>query len=402
VIASRIFVAWLAAAGPPPGAQAVGIAWHDKATVDDAARQRLVEVLVEVGAISPDEIITDAVQASRDAVAYQVERDALDRLVQLRQRLGAAAAAYRAGDLEQAEVGATRVARALEVDPLAPGSTRLAWSAHLLRAQVAWTRADDPATEAALRAAVALDPQAQLSTRQVPPSFAAEHRRVQAEVLADRHTWPSLAIEVPAQSTPVVEIDGRPGLRPVPEGTHFVVVRRAGRAPVAAAVSTDMVWEAPPSLEVIPDAIPADRTLAEAVCERLALGHLVLARIRDGRWGLQGYACGRGFGPVWYEEPDSGVPDGVRVALALSGGPFEDGEAQLTGDRPWPAPRIVAGPPQPQVDVLREPKPWHKRAWVWTLIGTTVAAAIVTGAVLGTRASRSTIAVDWETFTNPR
>jgi hypothetical protein len=377
----------------------VGIAW-DEATVEEAERQRLVELIVEVGGISPEQVVRDAVPSSRDAVAYQVERDALDRLVELRERLEEAARAYRGGDLERAELEATRVARALEVDPLAPGSTRLAWSAHLLRAQVAWTQADDAATDEMLRAAVALDPRAQPSTRHVPPSFAAEHRRIQAEVLAERASWPSLVLET-SETTFFVEVDGRPGLRPVPSGTHFVVVRRPGRAPVAAAVSTDTPWEVPASLELIPDAVPVDRTLAEAVCERLDLGHLVLARVRDGRWGLQGYACGEGFGPAWYEEPQSGLPEGVSVALALAGGAFDRVEAAIIGDEPWPAPRILAPPPPPRVDVLAEPKPWHKRVWVWTLVGGTVAAAVITGIVLGTRSDRRTIAVDWGTFTNP-
>ena len=387
--------------GPEPGAQGVGIAWDDQATADADARQRLADMLVEVGAISPEEVIDDAVAATRDAVAFQVERSTLDRFASLRERLREAAAAYRAGDLEQAETGANQVARSLEADPLAPGSTRLAWSAHLLRAQVAWTRADDAAMEAALRAAVALDPDAQISTRQHPPSFALEHRRVREESLAARESWPTLAVELPADPAVYVEVDGRPGLRPVPPGTHFVVVRRPGRAPVAAAVSTDAPFELPPSPVVVPDAAPKDRTLAEAICERLSLGHIVLARIRDGRWGLQGYACGRGFGPPWYEGPDS-IEDGVRVTLGFSGQTFDRAEAQITGDAPWPVPRMVEPPPE-RVDVVQPPpKPWYRRAWVWVLVGGTVSAAVVTGAVLGTRGSQRTIAVDWGTFTNPR
>lgn len=391
-----IATGWLALAAPEPGAQAIGLAWQDQATVDAAVRQRLVDALVDVGAISPDEIIGDAVHSARRAVAYQVPRLVMERLAQLRAQLGEAAAAYRAGDLDGAAVGATRVTRLLEVDPLAPGSTRLAWRAHLLRAQVAWTQADDARTETALRAAVALDPEARLSTRRVPPGFAAEYRRVQAEVLTQRPSWPSLRLTVPSDA--IIEVDGRPGLRPVPPGMHLLVVRQVGRAPIAAAVTTEASWEAPPAVEAIPEVVPDDRTAAQVLCDRLELGHLVLARVRDGRWGLQGYACGHGFGPAWYENPGR-LREGVRVALGMSGERFDRAEAAISGDRPWPVSRVDPLPrPIEPVDRTPRPRPWYKRAWIWTLVGGVVAAGIITGAVLGARGHDRTIGVDYETF----
>ncbi len=388
--------------GPAPASpvEPVGLVWHDKATVDAATQQRLARLVAEVAGIPASQVVADAADEARRLVAHEIDRKDVEALIDARQTLQAAAASYRAGDLDAAGGSVSEVLAALERIPTAPGAARLAFAARVLEGQIAWTRGDPTRMDAALRAAVALDPEATLSTRRVPPAFAEAFAKVRDDVLATRDRWSAPKVR-PVQVGLEIEIDGVAGLRPVPPGDHFVVVRRPGMPPWGIVVTPEEEIVLPGGTEAIGPGLPASIEVAERICDAVGLGRLVLLRLREGRLGLQGYACGEGFGPVWHERPQSRT-EGVAFVLGASNEAVTfDGTRERLGDEaPWPVPRIDTAPVTPQ-DTPPPPRPWYKRAWVWSLVGVAVVGAVTTGVVLGTRDRQAGIEVDIPSFLPP-
>lgn len=396
---------------------AVGVVWYAEATGPSSIRQRLVDTVASAGRdpqSTPRVVLDRADHRARVAIAVELPRQQADTAVQLSRALDEATRRFREGDLPAADAAVAAVLDALGDDPLLPGVAALSFSAHVLRAQIASTAGDADGAAAALRSAIALEPESELSTRRVPPAIAALHGELRSATIADRAAWQAIGITVDAATGPIaVEIDGRPGQRRVPPGQHFVVVRRPGRQAqgfVADAGSTITVGEAP---EILHAGLPTDRVAAEAICERTAVASLVLAQQKGPRLALEGYLCGQGFGSTWYSEPyppraaTAGPPEaellaGVRRALIHRNGQGQP-TSTLAAQQPWPAPvpkpdRVVqrdrgdgAQPPPPR-------KPWFRRVWVWALIGGVVAAGVTTGAVLGTREQPSEIRIDVESF----
>jgi hypothetical protein len=292
------------------------------------------------------------------------------------------------------------VLEAVRGDPVIPGAAALAWRAHVLRAQLSWIEGDAAGLEEAIAAAVALDPEAKPSTRQVPPPVVEAYLRQRDAVMAGADAWPSLAL-VGAPGEPfAVEIDGVPGRRPVPPGEHLVVVRRPGAAPVGAVVDTGAPWPLPAAEVVLPPGLPEDAATAERICEAAEVEWLLLARRRDERLGLQRYACGEGFGPAWYEARGGWGP-GIEHVLAGEGG--SEASAALHRTAPWPAvPPVV--PPRPVVIAAGSSGADHgrlRRALPWMLIGGAIAGAVTVGVLVGGEPSPS-IAIDGNGFLRPQ
>lgn len=384
----------LTLAGSPADMQPVGLAWHDQATVDPQRQQRLIESIAAALEVDPAQVIPDAISATRQLVSYQVERQRVQKLTRLRDRLDEAVVRFRSGEMMPAWDEAAAVLDGLREDPLLPGASSLAWHAHLLRARVAWTQADHSTTDTELELAIALDPEARLSTRRVPPDFAARYEQLREQIVTEVSMWSRPRAELPEGA--VVEIDGQPGLRALPAGEHFVVVRRLGVPPWASVVSADGVIEPPPAQPLLGPGLPADRAAAQTICERLELGSVVLAKQREDRVGLQSYACGRGFSEPWFSTPQpsaDAIERGVAMVLGVSGsdGParYEHARARVASKEPWPEPEPVvvarSQPTGPSDEPTQAAKPWYKRAWIWVLVGSVVVAGVTTGAVLGTR-----------------
>jgi hypothetical protein len=274
-----------------------------------------------------------------------------------------------------------------------------------------WTAGDTAGAEAALRRAVALDPEADLSTRRVPPDLAERYEVERAAIIAGRDAWvrPELGIDVRGAQ---VELDGRIGMRPLPAGEHFVVVRWPGTPPAAGIIG----GKAPLQLTRMPTRIgsrlPVRAREAQRVCEELELQQLVLARVRAGRLGLQTYRCGQGYGEVWYSEEradDERTWGGVGIAMALDvpRRAFRGKRSPLLDRAPWPesTPPLVATNRNGEVDTPVEPKPkkpWYRRAWIWVLVGGVVVAGVTTGAVLGTRQPDREIVANFPDWTSDR
>jgi hypothetical protein len=216
-------------AGPSPSPETVGIAWYRKATVGEADRQRLADDIRDVLELDADAVVSDAVSEARRVVSLELPVEAIDELVDVERRMQRGSLRFRVGEFDAAEAEAELVIDAIRQRPALPGAVSLLWRAHLLRARVAWTRADDAGVEAALRAAVALDPRARLSTRRVPPDFVAVYDRIARGV--ERSEWVTVELGDRTEDA-AVELDGQPGLRAVPPGQHVVVVRRPGHRAV--------------------------------------------------------------------------------------------------------------------------------------------------------------------------
>jgi hypothetical protein len=369
----------------PGSGSGVGVVWHDQATVRHDARQRLLDAIAEETGLLPDRIVDDAVRQARQAVAHAVPKASAATAEGLEDALSEAAARYRAGALDEATRLLDGVEAAVRDDPTLPGATGISWRAHVQRAQIAGTLGDDAGVDAALRAAIALDPEARPSTRRVPPTIVGRHAELVAEALADRTAWAEIEVEAEGGGPMLVEIDGRPVTGPVPPGPHLVVVRRPGHAPVGRQVEAGARLRLPEEPPLVPDAPPTDADGADRICAATQVDALVLARERGGRLGLQVYACGEGFGAPWYA--DRGLDPRRGIGAALAAAPLE-ASAVLFAETAWPRPVVAVAPVRvdPRVDDTTR-KPWFRRWWVWTIVVGVVAAGVTTGAVLGTRAS---------------
>jgi len=384
------------ALAPDPAVPSVGVVWYDEATVAAATKQRLIEGL-RARSSGPIEIVPDAITRARAIVAEQIPRAIVEHQAKRMQAIADAEAAYRAGRLAGAFGSVIAVQGELRREPLAPGTTHLLVRTHLLVAQIHRAEGDAAASDAALSAALALDPDGRVSTRRLPPELVERHGALREKLQGERAQWSEPSVFV-RDAAAEIEIDGVVGMRPVPPGEHVVVVRRPGAAPVAAMVSTS--WNVPlPTIELGPG-LPRTRQLADRMCEALALQRIVLARQRGDRIGVQGYECAGGFGPPWFGDRASiadGAATGLGIGVAVA---FDDDVALIASARPWPQPRVATGP-TPKPDAPPPKKPWYRRAWVWSLVGGVVAAGVVTGAVLGTRREDDGLAVDADSFLRP-
>lgn len=405
-----LLAALLSVAGPPAtdpsvapddaaGGEAIGVVWHDQATVDPRIQQRLVDALVmRMGSPGPA-VVGDASMVARARVALELPLTRVDVAARWGARLDEAIAAYRAGQLPAARTAVTEVLEAVQADPVVPGAAALAWRAHVLAAQLSWAEGDVVGLEQAIAAAVALDPEAKPSTRQVPPPVVEAYLRTRDAVVAAAGSWPALEVSMPSGVPFAVEIDGVPGQRAVPPGEHLVVVRRLGVPPVGAVVHTGTPWSIPDEAPVLQPGLPPNREAAERICESAEVEWLLLARWREDRLGLQRYACGVGFGPVWYEARDGWGP-GIDHVTA---GPHEGFEASpmLQLSARWPAvpppsrprPVVLAGGSSPVSGRLR-------RAVPWLLIGGAIAGAVTVGVLFGGDPSPS-VAIDGNGFLRP-
>lgn len=395
-----LLAAALSVAGPPtveptpePG-EAIGIAWHDQATVAPKIQQRLAAQLGDAV------IVVDAPGLTRARVALELPRERVAKASRWTDALAEATAAYRAGEIDRAQQGVVSLLEAVRSDPVVPGATRLAWRALVLQAQLAWAESDVEATETALAAAIALDPQARPSTREVPPPVVEAYARQRATVIAGVGQWPRLEIRAAEPEPFGIEIDGVPGRRPVPPGEHFVVIRRPGHAPVGTVLHSDQAWSPSPTEVVIAAGLPVDVAAAQRICDRGQLQWLVLARLRDDRLGLQRYTCGEGFSAAWYEADDGWEP-GVAM---LESEPEQGWTAAAVLHRPEPWPVL---PPSASA----VPRPWIatdgggpttgrdrlRRALPWLIIGGLVAGGVTLGVMLGND-PRPDLAIDGNGF----
>lgn len=405
-----LLAAALGVAGPPAtepsvapddaaGGEAIGVVWHDQATVDPRIQQRLVDALVmRVGSPGPA-VVGDASMVARGRVALELPRTRVEAAARWGAQLDEAIAAYRAGQLPAARTAVSGVLEAVRADPVVPGAAALAWRAHVLAAQLSWAEGDVVGLEQAIAAAVALDPEAKPSTRQVPPPVVEAYLRQRDAVVAVVAAWPSLAITGAAGEPFAVEIDGVPGRRPVPPGEHLVVVRRLGVAPVGAVVQSGTPWVVPAGETILPPGLPEDAATAERICESAEVEWLLLARVRDDRLGLQRYACGEGFGAAWYEARNGWGP-GLEHVLDRGAGRV-DASAALHGVAPWPA---VPPPSRPRPVIAASSSvvaPQRlRRALPWLLIGGAIAGAVTVGVLVGGEPSPS-VAIDGNGFLRP-
>lgn len=394
---SFAIAAWLAAAPPSPSTR-VGLAWHAQATVDAADQQRVAAAVGVAFGVPAEQVVRDAIVLARRLETYRLEPAAAREISDLQARVDLAVAQFRAGDLPAATAQATVVLERLRKEPGLPMASSMAWRLHVLRGRIAWTRADDEATAEAWRAAIAVDPQAQLSGREVPPDVIASYEAVRTEVRADRARWIVPTFDPADVGGAQIEIDGIGGLRPVPPGEHFVVVHWPGAAARAAMFDGSPIDLEPPEITVPAD-LPRTRAAADRICDRLELDVLVMARRRGRRIGVQSYACGDDFGEPWYSE--GAALDGLSEADWDSRS-YEGERGVLLDPAPWPepAPPMIAeagaplGPARPGGGADAQPaRPWFRRAWIWVVVGTVVAGAVTSGVVLGTREPASSVVV---------
>ena len=130
-----------ARAGDAVGGGAIGVVWHDQATVAPAIQQRLVDELVQ-RAGTRRTVVGDASALARARVALELPRARVDVAADWASMLDEAIAAYRAGRLPDARVAVSGVLEAVRADPVVPGAAGLAWRAHVLRAQLSWAEGD--------------------------------------------------------------------------------------------------------------------------------------------------------------------------------------------------------------------------------------------------------------------
>lgn len=396
-----------AALDPDDPAPRVGIVWDYHPTADRELHQRVAQALSdEAGSI---EVVRRADDVARLAVAEEVPEAQARIVVELAGRLDAAMTTYRSGELESAAAEAWFVVLALERDPVLPGAPALAFRAHVLASQIAYTSGDSDEARRALERAVALDPDAHLSTRRVPPSIAELHESVRADVLADPERWAPIGIVSDDEGPVIVEIDGRAGRRPVPPGRHFVAVRRPGREPLGFVAEAGARVSIPAAPAQVRRGRPTVRADAEALCDHAGLKALVLAARQANRIGLERYECGEGFGVVWFSDygtHEGGalqVPELERGVALMSARSNATRDTSLLAALPWPPPPqpeppVLAARTGPELTDTQPRKPWFKRVWVWTVIGGVVIGGVTTAAVLGTRERSPDVRVDTESF----
>lgn len=369
--------------------------------MDADAQQRLLSVVADAFSVPEGAVIVDAVVEARRLESYQLPPDVAREISDLQARVDLAVAQFRAGDLVAAEAQTELVLGRLRARPELPMASSMTWTLRVLQGRIAWTRADDAAASQAWRAAVAVDPEAQLSGREVPPDVVASYESVRAQVLGERAQWSTPELVGASLRGAEVEIDGVGGLRPVPAGEHFVVVHWPGARPTAVMVAEESVAVQRSEI-LIAAGIPADPVAADRVCERLALDVLVTARMREGRLGVQAYDCAGDFGSPWYSEGLLAEDPALAGLATATRDPDEYAQRRgvLLDAEPWPEPEpevpptlrpVVRGPdPGPTDEVA---KPWFRRAWVWVVVGAVVAGSVTTGVVLGTRDPSSSVVI---------
>jgi len=372
--------------------------------VEPAQRQRLARAIGNAVGVPPEQVLQDAITQARHLESYRLPSDAAREISDLQARVDLAAAQFRAGDPQAAASQADVVLDRLRQRPGLPMASSMAWQLHVLRGRIAWMQADDEATESAWRAAIAVDPEAVLSSRESPPDVVASYEAVREQVLSERSAWRSPTFEGFSEAGAQIEIDGVGGARPVPPGEHFVVVHWPGAAMQAAVFDGGPIVLEVPEV-TLPAALPRTQDAAEQVCDRLDLDVLVLARLRDGRVGVQAYACGGDFGAPWYSEGRSDAPLALDSLLEENWDPqgFEQERGVLLDTAPWPEPEPEFVPPPETrlagsglstiADDIPARKPWFRRAWIWVVVGGVVAGAVTTGVVLGTREAPSSVVV---------
>jgi hypothetical protein len=370
----------LAVLAGPATPSVVAVQWRGGQEPDEDLRRSVREAIAAHDGRPASAVSDRALERARVAVARELPATLRSLRVDVRASLDRADAAYREGRFDDALTQLDAALATVHETPALPGAAASAREAHLLAAKIAWARPDPATAELALNDALRLDPEAQLSVREAAPELVARYLELQRQLLERREsawimptiTLDQLGSEGPRATDPIteIEIDAVPGLRPVPPGSHFVVVYRDGHEPIAAWHDVAQPWLLAPAKPRLAD--DPDTTITE-VCEVLGLDVLILAERRDARVGLQGFRCGDGFGPVWAGTPEQ-LDRGATQALA---GPFDGPTLALAGE--WPAVVIVA--PPPLVDGP-PPRPWYRRGWIWgTSAG--VAAAIVGGVVAG-------------------
>ncbi|KIG18183.1 hypothetical protein DB30_01687 [Enhygromyxa salina] len=381
--------------GPaPPQPSTIAVHWQvrpERSEPPDDALRLSVRELVAARDARPVAAISDqALERARVAVSHELPAGVREHHRALRRDLDEADAAYREGRFEPARAALVRVNDLLMQTPELPGAAASAREAQLLAAKLAWADRQPELAEIALAEALRIDPEAQLSVREAAPELVARYHAIQAKMLAGRELeWIVPQLSDRAGSTLFVEIDGVPGLRPVPPGPHFMVVRRDGHESVAAWRSVGQAWELPDAPERISAKPELTIPTIEAVCEALELDVLLLAERREQQIGLQAHRCGVGFGPRWVGRREA-LADGILVALD---GSFTASSSSLADA--WPD-RIgaTAPTPDPGSGADQAPgsgRPWHRRGWVWGTgagVAVAVAGAVVAGVLLGGRKPR--------------
>ncbi|MFO7561275.1 MAG: tetratricopeptide repeat protein [Enhygromyxa sp.] len=387
-------------AGPASGG--VALEWRGAEQPDEALRLAVREAIALADGRPLAAVPDQALARARVAVSREHPAAIRELHGSLRAGLDQADAAYRAGRFDEAASLLEQTLASLHEHPEVPGAAASAREAHLLAARIAWTRGQTGEAEAALGEALRLDPEARLAPRQAPPELIERYQALQASLLeAQEQGWVTPRLRFGGEgessvSVEIVEIDGVPGLRPVPPGPHFVAIFRDGHEPVAAWRELEFEW-------MVPEAsvrISSDPDLEhEAICRALALEVLVLAERRGADTGLQGYRCGVGYGPLW-----SGKREGLRAAAStILAGPFDATSGSLA--EPWSQPLV----PEPIVEVP-EPggavdRPWYRRGWIWGTsagVAAAIATGVAAGVLLGGRRSPPSLQVDADTFIGGR
>ncbi len=376
---------------------AVGIVWHAQATVTPAVQQRLVQELAQHRGRPPETIVVDASKVARARVAVELPRARAELAIAWRRRLDGVIAAYRAGQLTEAAEDLDALVEEIRTDPVVPGAAPLAWRAHVLEAQLAWIEGDTVALTSALASAVALDPQASPSTREVPPAVVEAYEAERATVLAAAASWPRLDVDLVEPEPYAIEIDGIVGDRPVPAGEHLVVVRRPGAMPVGAVLTTDARWEVPSAEVILRPRLPPDASEAERICQSAELDELMLVRWRGERLALQRYTCGDGFGPAWYQGRGDWTAGLEHVGRVPSAGWVAAPVLHL--ESAWPKiPPLRRRRPQVASDSGSASRRGRwLRALPWMLIGGAIAGGVTVG-VLVARDPAADIAIDGDGF----
>lgn len=384
-------------AGPVSGG--VAVEWRGPEAPDEALRIAVREAIAGADGRPLAAVPDQALARARTAVSREHPAAIRELRATVRAGLDRADADHRAGRFDEAVRLLEQTLESLQEHPDLPGAAASAREAHLLAARVAWARGRSSDAEQALSEALRLDPEARLAARQAPPELIDRYLALQLELLEAReHDWITPRLRFAdgddSSASVSVEIDGVPGLRPIPKGPHFVVVFRTGHEPVAGFVEVELEWTVPATHERI--STDPDRE-HEAICRALAIELLVLAERRGTDVGLQGYRCGSGYGPRW-----SGKREGLSgAAPLLLAGPFDSSTASL-------ADRWTQATPEPIVDddpIGPVDRPWYRRGWVWGTsagVAAAVVGGVVAGVVLGARRPPPSLQIDADQFIGGR